>query len=388
MQKIHLKRTKRLLSGHLWVFSNELYESPKKYAPGSVVELYDRRETFLGMGYINPNSLIAVRILTRENRSIDREFLAGSIGKALELRSRIMPGKTMLRLVYSEGDYLPGLIVDRYGGCLVVQLLTFGMENLREMITGLLDELVRPDVIILKNDSRSRILEGLPLYKEIIKGDLNSLPIGEEDGLFFEIDPYEGQKTGFFLDQSENRKALAEIGVKGTGLDLFCYTGAWAIRLASKGANVTAVDSSERALCIGRRNAELNRFQNRVNFIRDDIFTFLEDELRSGQKKYDFIVCDPPAFIKSAERLKEGLRAYTELNEKCMRLVKQGGLMVTSSCSYQLGKDVFMEMLRSASRHSKRGLRLIALRSQGPDHPVLLSMPESEYLKCAFLIVD
>lgn len=388
MQKVHLKRTKRLLAGHLWVFSNELYESPRNYPPGALVELYDMRETFVGIGYINPGSLIAVRLLTRERRPVNKEFMRDRIREALALRERLLPGCSGLRLIYSEGDYLPGLIVDRYGDCLVLQLLTSGMEALRETIIELLDQMIAPGVIVLRNDSRWRALEGLPLHREIVKGDLKILPLIKEDGLLFQVDPYEGQKTGFFLDQRENRQAIGEMIRGGRGLDLFCYTGAWSVRIAAAGADVTAVDASERAIDHGRRNAELNGLLERVNFIKEDIFSFLHGELDKSERAYDFIVCDPPAFVKSAEKLREGVRAYGELNESCMKLLKRGGILATSSCSYHLDKEMFLDTLRVAARRSGRRLRLIALRSQGRDHPVLLSMPETEYLKCAFLIVD
>lgn len=388
MQKVHLRRTKRLLAGHLWIFSNEIHESPRKYPAGSIVEIYDMRETFMGMGYINPGSLIAVRLLTREKRPIDRDFLKERISEALELRYRLLSGSDSCRLVFSEGDYLPGLIVDRYGDCIVLQLLTAGMEALKETLIELIDSMVAPGVIVLRNDSRSRVLEGLPLYKEIVKGELAQLPVIHEEGLKFEIDPYEGQKTGFFLDQKNNRRELGQMVTGGRGLDLFCYTGAWTMRLAAAGADVIAVDASERAVEKGKRNALLNGLQDRVNFIKEDIFSFLKKERATEERSCDFIVCDPPAFVKSGEKLREGVRAYTELNESCMNLLKKGGILATSSCSYHLDREMFLEMLRMAARRAGRRARLLALRSQGKDHPVLLTMPETEYLKCAFLLVD
>jgi 23S rRNA (cytosine1962-C5)-methyltransferase len=388
LPKVHLKRTKRLLAGHLWIFSNELYESPKNYPPGAVVELYDMREAFMGMGYINPKSLIAVRLLTREKIRIDKEFFGARISSALQLRERFFSGNNALRLVFSEGDYLPGLVVDRYGGCLVVQLLTAGMEAFKAMIVELLDDMINPEVIVLRNDSRSRSLEGLPREKKIVKGDLNAFPVISEGGLLFEVDPYEGQKTGFFLDQRENRRALAEFLNGGRGLDLFCYTGGWALRLAASGVEVTAVDSSESAITLGARNAGLNGLQEKAAFIKKDVFLFLRAELETRERRYDFIVCDPPAFVKSGETIKEGVRAYGGLNESCMKLLKPGGILATSSCSYHIDKGLFLDTLRVAARHAARRVRLLELRSQAKDHPVLLSMPETEYLKCAFLLVD
>ncbi|MDA8241713.1 MAG: class I SAM-dependent rRNA methyltransferase [Nitrospiraceae bacterium] len=388
LNKVHLKRTKRVLAGHLWVFSNEIYESPKVYVPGSIVELFDRTDAFLGIGYINPASLISVRILSRERVTIDREFIKKRLRAALDLRARLFGDQEAVRLVYSEGDYLPGLVVDRYGGCAVLQFLTQGIENLRDVIIELIDEMLNPRVIVLKNESRSRTLEGLSLYREVVKGSLDALPLVREDGLLFEVDPLGGQKTGFFLDQKENRRSLKRYVGGGRGLDLFCYTGAWTMHLASSGVEMKGVDQSERAVRQAIKNAELNSLQGRAVFIEEDVFSFLRREVSEGEKKYDCVVLDPPAFVKSAAKLKEAVRAYRELNGHCMRLVRPGGVLASSSCSYHLDRETFLDMLRAAAKDAGRDARLLSLRSQDADHPVLLAMPETEYLKCAFLLVD
>ena len=388
IKKVHLRRTKRLLGGHLWVFSNEIYENPRQYSPGSLVEVCDMHEVFLGIGYINPQSLISIRLLTREKEEIRREFIQRRICEAVKLRERLLGNRDAYRLVYSEGDYLPGLIVDKYANCLVLQFLTAGMEEFKDTIIEILDELIKPEIMVLRNESRMRTLEGLSLYKEVIKGDLQSLPVVREDGILFEIDPYEGQKTGFFLDQRDNRTSLKKYVSGGKGLDLFSYLGAWSMHLAFAGAEVIGVDASERAVLQAQRIAELNGFSERVSFLKDDVFSFLGHELGPNEKKYDFIVLDPPAFVKSSSKIKEAVKAYRELNEMSMRLIKTKGILATSSCSYHLSKEMFTDMLHTAARNAKRSLRLIEMRSQSPDHPVLLSMPETEYLKCAFLIVD
>ena len=386
--KIHLKRTKRLLAGHLWVFSNEIYEGLKNYAPGSIVQIYDRQEEYLGVGYINPNSLIAVRILSRDRVEINRDFLKKRLTDAIDLRKRLCGCRDALRLVFSEGDFLPGLIVDRYGSCLVLQFLTFGMEALKETVIDVLDEMLNPDIIVLKNESRSRSLEGLPVHKEIVKGNHDNMPKIKEEDIVYEVDSYLGQKTGFFLDQRENRIEFRSLVNGGRGLDLFCYSGAWALNAAYAGAEVTGIDESERAIGFARRNAELNNLQDSATFIKVNVFQFLKEDLETGEKRYDFIVLDPPAFVKSAAKIKEAVKAYRELNNICMRLIKRGGILATSSCSHHLNREMFLEMLRSAGRDAGKNLRLLALRSQGIDHPVLLSMPETEYLKSAFLVVD
>jgi 23S rRNA (cytosine1962-C5)-methyltransferase len=388
MKKVHLKRTKRLLGGHLWVFSNEIYENLKHYAAGELVEVFDMQDLFLGVGYINPQSLISIRLLTREKEEISRDFFQRRTTEAFNLRQRLLGDRDAFRLIYSEGDYLPGLIVDKYANSLVLQFLTAGMEGFKAIIIGVLDEMLKPEIMVVRNESRVRTLEGLPLYKEVIKGDLKALPVIQENGLLFELDPLEGQKTGFFLDQRENRTALKKYAGPGKGLDLFCYLGAWSMHLASAGAEVIGVDASEKAVMQAQKIAGMNGLTERLSFLKDDVFSFLEKELASAEKKYDFIVLDPPAFVKSAGKIKEAVKAYRELNEMSMRLIKPGGLLATSSCSYHLSKDLFSDMLHSAGRNAGRSVRLIEMRSQGPDHPVLLSMPETEYLKCAFLIID
>jgi 23S rRNA (cytosine1962-C5)-methyltransferase len=388
MQKIHLKRTKRINDGHLWVFSNELYENPKKYASGSIVELYDMKDIFIGIGYINPQSLISVRILTRDRETIDKEFFRRRIKDALMLREKLLGARDAMRLIYSEGDFLPGLIADKYKKCLVLQFLTAGMEAMKETIINLFDEMLMPEVIILRNDGRSRTLEGLALNKEVIKGNLDTLPVINEDGILFEINPYEGQKTGFFLDQRENRIALKNLIKGGKGLDLFCYTGAWSIHLASAGAEATGIDESEKAVAQAKKNAEINNLQDKARFIKDNVFAFLKNESLKNERVYDFIVLDPPAFVKSSSRIKEALKAYRALNSICMRLIKKGGILATSSCSYHISREMFIDMLQVSARDSGRRIRLLSLRSQSPDHPILLSMPETEYLKCAFLLIE
>ncbi len=388
MRKIHLKRSRRILHGHLWVFSNEIEENLRDFAPGDHVRLYDRQETFIGSGYINPKSLIAVRILTRQNIPLDRTFFSNSLRRAIDLRAELLSDAANCRLVFSEADYLPGLIVDRYGSCVVVQLLTAGMERLKDLILELLEELLNPETLVVRNDGRSRLLEGLPQYKELRKGSLEALPVIGEEGVRFTVDPMEGQKTGFFLDQRENRTAFAGLVRHGSGLDLFCHTGSWSLQLAaSAGVRVTGVDSSERAVRQAEQNAAMNSLQGRAAFVVSDVFAYLKKQETEGAA-HDFIVCDPPAFVKSAAKIKEAVRAYTELNAACMRLLKPGGLLATSSCSYHLQKEMFIELLLSAARSSGRSLRLLSLRSQAMDHPVLLAMPETEYLKCAFLVVD
>jgi len=387
MEVVRLNRTSRIAAGHLWVFSNEIAGSPKGFEPGSLVELRDRKDAFIGIGYINPHSLIAVRILTRQKEDIDSHFFKRRILDSLEYRKRFLEDMNSCRVVFSEGDFLPGLIVDKYDDCLSVQILTMGMEVWSQTIIEVLDEIFAPSVIVLRNDSSSRLLEGLKREKRVVKGTLDKLPVVREVSLLFEIDPLSGQKTGFFLDQRENRVAFSHLVKGGKGLDLFCYAGAWSLHLAQRGAEVTGIDESENAIVQAQRNAEVNGLLERCVFKKADVFGFLKEEV-SGGKVYDFVVLDPPAFVKSRTRVKEALRAYREINAHGMRLLRKGGFLATSSCSYHIGKEMFMEMLRSAARDAGRQVRVIEMRSQAKDHPILLSMPETEYLKCAFLEIS
>lgn len=386
MEKVILKKTSRILGGHLWIFSNELSESPRKYAPGSFVEIYDRQHHFLGAGYINPNSLISIRLLTQKNEKIDADFFRRRILDAIDYRKRLYPDMNSCRVIFSEGDFLPGLIVDKYHDCIVVQFLTFGIHNIGDMILNLLDEIFSPSTIVLKNDSQSRLLEGLAIEKKIAKGAMNSLPVINEEGITIEVDPMRGQKTGFFLDQRENRIALSRYIHGGKGLDLFCYSGAWGLQLARKGAFVTFVDESDTALSIAGKNARLNNLEARCEFVKKDAFHFLSEGVETG-KTYDFIVLDPPAFVKSRAKIKEAVKGYREINSTAMRLIKKGGMLATSSCSHHIDRTLFLDILRDAAKDAGRTARLIEYRYQAKDHPILLSVPETEYLKCAFLEV-
>ncbi len=386
MQQVQLRRIKRLLAGHPWVFSNEVAGSVKGMEPGSLVEVCDLRGNFLAVGYVNPHSLIAVRVLTRERETIDRAFIDRRLRAALAYRERFAPGRDGYRLVYSEGDGLPGLIVDRYGDCLVVQVSTAGMEQLTELVLEALEALVQPRVIVLRNDTQIRQLEGLGSFKGVVRGELDPLPVITEGRVRLEIDPLVGQKTGFFLDQRDNRLMLASLAGTGRGLDLFCYSGAWALQAAAAGAEVTAVDGSSRALSTARANAERNQLSEPLTWVESDVFDFLAQQRDSGER-YDFAVVDPPAFVKNKKKIKEALHAYEQLNAAVLPLIAPGGIVATSSCSYHLDREAMLEMLRRAARTSRRSLRLLGIRGAGPDHPVPLAMPEAAYLKCAFIEV-
>ena len=386
MRAIKIRSSRRLLSGHLWIFSNEVTGSLKGFQKGELVEVLDHSGGFLGIGYVNPNSLIAIRLLSRRKIAIDVEFFKRRISEALAYRKMVYPDENSFRVVFSDSDLLPGLIVDKFGNILVVQILTAGMEALKDMIFIALKSVLNPDVIVIKNDSPFRHLEGLETETYVLEGELKAPVIIEENGYRFEIDILGGQKTGFFLDQRENRIAFSRLVKGGAGVDLFSYVGAWGIRLASKAEHVICVDSSKNAVNLIKNNAALNRVSDKVEVLCDDVFDFLNRE-RNEKRKYDFIVLDPPAFVKSRATLKRAISGYRAVNANAMLILKKGGLLATSSCSHLISPEGFLEILQYAAKVTNRYLRVIEFRSQAKDHPFLVGMPETRYLKCAILQV-
>ncbi len=385
ISSVTVKRTSRLLSGHLWVFSNEIQENLLNYEPGSIVKVFDRYKNFYGVGYINPHSLITIRLLTHQDEPIDGEFFRKCLTRAYTYRKSLIEGQQTYRLIYSEGDLLPGLIIDVYGKVFVLQCLTYGIERLSEVIIEVIEEMFKPEAIVLRNDSPSRRLEGLELYKQVVRGNISKIPVIQEGGINMEVDPVEGQKTGAFLDQRLNRIAFASLIKEGSiGLDLFCYNGGWGIHTLKKASMVTFVDESQRAIDCAVRNVSLNKLRGTAQFVKADVFDFLKRCSQEG-KSYDFIILDPPAFAKNKAHIKEAMRAYRELNSMAIGLLRVGGLLATSSCSHHISKEVFLELIARAAAVQRRRLRIVEQRTQAADHPILLNMPETEYLKCLFL---
>jgi 23S rRNA (cytosine1962-C5)-methyltransferase len=377
----------RIRAGHLWVFSNELQDGFQERTPGELIELLDASGKFVGIGTVNSHSLIAVRLLTRSRKQIDTEFFRSRIRAAIQLRERVYgPSDTAYRLIYSESDGLPGLIVDRFGDVLVVQSLTAGMEKLLDIILQVMSEELHPRGIVLANDSPVREFEGLPLKREIASGNFD-LPLRfEQDGITFLSDPISGQKTGFYFDQHLNRRLVQQYLAAGvTVLDLFSYTGAFGLYALKAGAShVTFVDDSEKALGLARQSVSENGWEKRAQFIKQDIFPWLS----SVTETYDVVIVDPPALAKSRSKVSSALRAYRDLNARAMARVKPGGLLATSSCSGLVASIAWREALRDAARKAGKRMRIIAQGSQAPDHPILAAMPETEYLKFAIAVVD
>lgn len=389
MAEIILKKDcdRRLRIGHLWVFSNEISEIRGLSRDGEIVDVRDSRGCYVGRGYLNRHSLISGRLLTHRDEAIDRDFFLKRIRDAVERRERLLPGLKSLRLVHSEGDFLPGLIVDRYGDSISIQTLTLGMELWKETICDILEELLKPRVIVERNDTSVRRLEGLEEKKGVIRGAGDTRIVIEENGNRFLVDLLEGQKTGFFLDQRENRERLRDY-VKGNRvLDCFCYSGGWSIYAAQGGAReVIGVDASQGAVDLAAENAGINGYSDVCSFKKADVFDFLREMDREGES-FDLIVMDPPAFVKSKKELADGVRGYREINHTAMKLLKEGGILVTSSCSHHVDRELFANILVKASKNTGKAARLLEFRSQGRDHPVYLPMRETEYLKCAFVEV-
>lgn len=382
---------KRLRQGHVWVFSNEIdcQRSPlEQFTAGDLTIINDSSGKPLGIAYINPNTLICARLLSRKpNVKIGESFFKTRLTTALQLRERLFD-KPYYRLAYGESDGLPGLVIDRFGQVLSMQITTAGMEQHRGILLKILVELLSPSAIFLKNDTSQRQIENLCLQSELAYGAMPDLLIIEENNARFIINVLEGQKTGWFYDHRHNRAQFAKCSSGLKVLDLFSYTGGWGIPAAVSGAEeVTCVDSSESALALASESARLNRVGDRMRFVRSDVFDYLK-EAKEKNCRYDAIVLDPPALIKRKKDFKTGYEAYKRLNHLALQLLSHNGLLVSASCSYHLSRENLHEILRSSARHIDRHLVILANSGQGPDHPIHPAVPETEYLKSFFCSVS
>ena len=378
---------RRVRGGHPWIFSNEVDAWEGSIEDGGIVDVVDHRGAFLGRAYVNRHSLICARLLTRGRDEVDTAFFVKRLERAKRLRESVYPGEPAVRMVYGESDQLPGLVVDRYGDVLSVQVLTLGMEKRLPELQAALQEVFDPKGAVLVADSPLRTLEGLDQRREVWWGDVPERVAIQVGGFALEADLVHGQKTGLFLDQRENRRR-AEARAKGrTGLDLFCYQGEWAMHLARGGAEgVLAVDSSEPALALARANVSRNGLSADVEFLRMDAFDALRRLEREG-RRFGIVVLDPPAMIKSRRAIAAGARAYREHNRLAMSLLEEDGILVSCSCSHHLDDDMFRQVLLEAARSAKRPMRVLDWSGEAPDHPRLLAVPETHYLKCAVLQV-
>jgi 23S rRNA (cytosine1962-C5)-methyltransferase len=379
----------RLKDGHVWVYRSDV-ASAEGVSAGAVVGVSDHRGQFLGTALFSSSSQIAIRLISRETVSDFAALFRKRISDAIGYREKIVRDTDAYRLIFSEADFLPGLIVDRYNDILSTQILTQAMdaEVVRETAIRALMEKLSPSSIIERVEPRVRQLEELPERASgLLEGEKKSTVI-TMNGVHFHFDALEGQKTGAFLDQRENYAAAAQYA-HGDALDVFCYQGGFALHLAPRCEHVTGVDSSRPALEVAEQNAALNQDLlkgKEIDWIEANAFDLLRDYATSG-RCYDTIVLDPPAFAKSKRDLSKAIRGYKELNLRALKMLRQGGILVTCSCSYHVGQTDFLEMLAAAARDAHRILRVLELRGQAKDHPILLNVPETSYLKCVISYV-
>jgi 23S rRNA (cytosine1962-C5)-methyltransferase len=388
--KISPRGATRLKDGHVWVYRSDIV-SADGVLPGSLVGVVDHRGQPLGTAIYSSSSQIALRLISREAVADFPALLRQRITDAIAYREKLIHDTNAYRVIFSEADFLPGLIVDRYNDILSMQILTQAMdaEGVREALISELNERLQPDAIVERVDPRVRQLEDLPPRPSSLVSGEKSSTIFTMNGIQFHFDALEGQKTGAFLDQRENYAAAAQYA-HGEALDVFCYQGGFALHLAAHCSRVTGVDSSRPALEVADQNAALNRSeqnQPEIEWIEANAFDLLKDYSASGQR-YDTIVLDPPAFAKTKRDLDAALRGYKELNLRALKMLRTGGLLVTCSCSYHVSQADFLQMLAGAALDAHRTLRLVEVRGQARDHPVLISVRETAYLKCVVGIVS
>jgi 23S rRNA (cytosine1962-C5)-methyltransferase len=378
--KINRKGADRAASGHPWIFSSDVVDRADA-EPGDAVRVVDPRSKPIGVAHYSSTSQITLRLLSRIAESVDRAFFMRRISAAILHRERAVERSKAYRLIFSEGDLLPGLIVDRYGPYLVMQTLDQGMDRARDLIVDCLTERLAPAGILARNDASVRKLEGLPLETAVLSGEIPERVSIEMNGLKLAADLRRGQKTGVYLDQRENYVAASR-WARGRVLDCFTSTGGFALHAASRGEIIEAIDSSAPALATAEENARVNGITN-IQFRQADVFEFL-----SGiERRYSTIVLDPPAFAKSRRQLDDAARGYKEINLRALRLLEPGGILITCSCSHHVSEAALLEIVAEAALDAGKTLRVLDRRTQAADHPILLTVPETHYLKCLILEV-
>ena len=383
--KVSHRGAQRLKAGHVWVYRSDVV-SADGIAPGSLVDVVDERGRFLGTAFYSSASQIAIRWLSRDPVREPEDMLRKRIRDAIAYRERVVRDTSAFRVVYSEADFLPGLIVDRYDDLLAVEILTQAMDqdSIRGAIVSELGDALMPTAILERSEPKIRELEQLqPRPSGLLLGEKTST-VFSMNGIKFHYAGLAGQKTGAFLDQRENYAAAAQYA-RGDALDVFCYQGGFALHLARSGAKVTGVDSSRPALEIADRNAELNGCS--IEWIEGNAFDLLRD-YSAAAHKYDTIVLDPPAFARSRSTLETALRGYKELNLRAIKMLRPGGILITCSCSYHVSEADFLRMVSEAAQDNRRSLRILESRTQARDHPILCGVPETAYLKCLILFVS
>ena len=372
----------RLRAGHLWVYRSDI--RVQQAEPGAVVRLIDDRANFLGRAFYSDKSQIAVRLLTRDDVPVDRAFFAERIRRAAAYRELVVENSDACRLVYGEADLLPSLIVDRYGDYLVIQTLSQSTDRLKSLFVEILVELFSPKGVLERNDPRVRLLEGLDQKVSVLHGEVPPEILVKENGITFVCDLAKGQKTGSFLDQRENHQAARRYA-SGDVLDCFSYHGGFALTVAERCAHVQGIDMTGSAVEVARRNQELNSISN-VDFREGNTFDLLKeyDEMR---KRFQMVILDPPAFAKNRDSIPAARRGYKEINLRALKLLEPGGYLLTCSCSYHITEPLFLQILAEAANDARKNVAVVERRTQAQDHPILLTMPETHYLKCLIVKV-
>ena len=376
--RVSHKGADRTHSGHPWIFASDVVDRGEAQ-PGEAVRVADPRGKLLGVAHYSSSSQITLRMLSPQVEPVDRTFFLHRLEQAIAHRKRVVAGSDAFRVVSSEGDLLPGLIVDRYGPYLAIQTLTQGMDRARDQIAECLQELLAPAGILARNDAAIRRLEELPLENVTLSGEVPERVGIEMNGLRLQADLHHGQKTGVYLDQRENYLAAARYA-RGRVLDCFTSTGGFALHVARSAESVVAIDSSGPALAMAKANAEANGIEN-VQFREADVF----DYLSGRQGRYSMIVLDPPGFAKSRKQTGDAARAYKDINFRALRMLEPGGVLVTCSCSHHVGEAMLLEIVAEAALDAGATLRVLERRTQAADHPILLTVPETLYLKCVIL---
>ena len=387
MAKVTLRKTRetRVRGGHPWIYASEIERVEGDFENGDIVEVCDFRGKFIGRGFYNPQSQISLRILTRNDEPCDRAFFERRVRDAWAYR-RLLCDPESCRLIYSESDFLPGLVVDKFGDILVLQSLSLGIERVKDMLCDILMEVVQPRGIWERSDVPVRRLEGLEQATGLLRGDVPDQVEMVENGIRFLVDVKHGQKTGFFLDQKWNRAAMKPLCPGARVLDCFCHNGSFSLHAAKYGAeSVLGVDISEEALEVARENARINNLQN-VTFEAHNCFDLLR-ELDEAHQRFDLVILDPPAFTKNKAAVQAAIRGYKEINLRGLKLTRPGGFLVTCSCSQHILPEMFQDIVNQAARDAKKRIRLVEFRTQGYDHPILPQSVETKYLKCMIIQV-
>lgn len=387
MYKVILNKNikNRIYLGHLWIYKNEIDKVEGNPAAGAIVDVFNFQHTFIGRGYYNPASLITIRLLTHKKENIDALFFLQRIQEAYQYRLKLGFKKNM-RLVFGEADYLPALIIDKFGDYFVIQTLSLGMDIWLPEIVDTINTIFKPAGIYERNDVPVRTLENLPLKKGFLSAPFNTEILIEENGVRFLVDIDKGQKTGYFLDQKDNRASIQHIVKNASVLGAFCYTGSFEICAANYGAkSVLGIDISDWAIECAQNNARLNKLDSICTFEQHNAFDVLK--LWANQnKKFDVVMLDPPAFTKSRTNIQNAITGYKEINLRGMKLIHNGGFLVSSSCTNLVSPDLFLQTIELAAKDAKKSIRQVVYNTQSSDHPIIYGIDNTQYLK--FIIVE